>query len=240
MKRNWTSWQETEVSQKEFDQLIVDDKKRKWLDDGYEASLKNFLNPGNYKKALVDAIANKKTWPSRSSFLEANETASPLAIITARGQSPQELRESHEYIIYHVFSPVQRDNLVQNMQKILGVEISPDEAIHNYLNNNLYLPVQSKEFFQQSSTTIDMPTTIRKHIGFRMFVLHIESLLRKYYWEKFVNDSQYSVWFSDDNIENVESMTDFIKSDLLPKYPKVKFIVYNTNDAENVKKNNIK
>jgi hypothetical protein len=201
--------------------------------------LKNFLSPGNYKKALLDAIANKKTWPSRSSFLEANETAAPLAIITARGQSPQELKESHEYLIYHVFSPTQRNNLVHSMQKTLGVEVSQDEAIHSYLNNNLYLPVQSKEFFQQSSTTIDMPTTIRKHIGFRMFVLHIESLLRKYYWEKFVNEPEYSVGFSDDNIKNIESMSEFIQSELVPKYPHVNFMVYNTNDSQNVKKINM-
>jgi hypothetical protein len=50
-----------EVSQKEFDQLTVDGKEWKRLNEGYEASLKNFLSPGNYKKALLDAIANKKT-----------------------------------------------------------------------------------------------------------------------------------------------------------------------------------
>lgn len=239
LKQNWTSWQETEVNQKEFDQLTVDGKERKWLNGGYEASLKNFLSPGNYKKALIDAIADKKTWPSRSSFLEANETASPLAIITARGQSPQELKESHEYIISHIFSPAQRDHLVQSMQKRLGVEISPEEAIQRYVDNNLYIPVQSKEFFQQSGTTIDIPTRIRKHIGFEMFVLHIESLFRKYDWEKFVNDPWYSVWFSDDNLENIESMVGFIQSDLIPKYPHVEFITYNTNDSENIKKTKV-
>lgn len=60
-KRNGTSWQETQVSQKEFDQLTVDGRTRKRLHDDYEASLKNFLKPGKYKKALVDAIADKKT-----------------------------------------------------------------------------------------------------------------------------------------------------------------------------------
>jgi len=87
-----------------------------------------------------------------------------LAIITARGQSPQELKESHEYVINHVFTSAQRDTLVQNMQKRLGREVSPEEAIQRYIENNLYLPVQSKEFFQESGTSIDVPTTIRKHI----------------------------------------------------------------------------
>ncbi len=235
-KRDWTSWQETEVSQKEFDQLTVDGKTWKRLNDDYEASLKNFLSPGKYKKALTDAIADKKTWPSRLSFLEANETASPLAIITARGQSPQELKESHEYIIHHVFSQAQRDKLVKSIQKRLGGALPEDKAIQLYLDNNLYLPVQSKEFFKQSNTTIDIPVTIRKHIGLEMFVAHVASVFRRYYWEKFVNDPQFSVWFSDDNIENVESMADFIQSDLRLKYPHVKFLVYNTSDAKNVKK----
>ena len=226
-KRNWTSWQETQVSQKEFDQLTVDGKTWKRLHDDYEASLKNFLSPGKYKKALTDAIADNKTWPSRSSFLEANETASPLAIITARGQSPQELKVSHEYIIYHVFTSPQRDNLVESLQKRLGVALSEDKAIQLYLDNNLYLPVQSKEFFQQTNMTIDTPTKIRKHIGFGMFVAHVASVF---------GTPQFSVWFSDDNVENVESMSDFIQADLLSKYPDVKFMIYNTNDAENVKK----
>lgn len=226
-KRNWTSWQETEVSQKEFDQLTVDGKTWKRLNDDYEASLKNFLKPGKYKKALVVAIADKKTWPSRLSFLEANETASPLAIITARGQSPQELKESHKYIIYHVLNQIQRNTLVESMQKKLGSALPEDKAIQLYLDNNLYLPVQSKEFLQWSNTTIDIAIRIRKHIGFEMFVAHVTSVF---------GTPEFSVWFSDDNIENVESMSDFIKSDLLPKYPQVKFLVYNTNDAENVKK----
>ena len=219
------SWQEVQVSQKEFDQLTVDGIQWKRLNDDYEDSLKNFLSPGNYKKALLDAIEHDMTWPSRLSFLEANESASPLAIITARGQSPQELKESHKDIIYTALTPIQRNNLVQNMQKRSGTTISPDQAIQLYLDNNLYIPVQSKEFFQESGTTIDTPTSVRKHIGLEMFVVHVASVFQT-----------FSVWFSDDNIENVESMISFIKSDLLPKYPQVKFMVYNTNDAEHVKK----
>lgn len=235
-KRNGTSRQETQVSQQEFDQITVDGKTWKRLHDDYEASLKNFLTPGKYKQALTDAIAANKTWPSRTSFLEANETAAPLAIITARGQSPQELKDTHEYIISKVLTSAQRATLVENMQKRLGTSVSPDQAIQRYLDNNLYLPVQSKEFFQLSDTTIDTPTTIRKHIWFWIFLTHIASLFETYYWEQFTNDPGFSVWFSDDNLENVESMVEFIQSELVPKYPQVKFLVYNTNDAENVKK----
>jgi len=118
------------------------------------------------------------TWPSRLSFLEANETASPLAIITARGQSPQELKESHQDIISTVFTPTQKNNLVQNMQKRSGTTVSPDQAIQLYLDNNLYIPVQSKEFFEQSGTTIDTPTSVRKHIGLELFVAHVASLFK--------------------------------------------------------------
>jgi hypothetical protein len=60
-----------------------------------------------------------------------------------------------------------------------------------------------------------------------MFVAHVVSVF---------GTPEFSVWFSDDNVENVESMSEFIKADLCPKYPQVKFMVYNTNDAENVKK----
>jgi hypothetical protein len=62
------------------------------------------------------------------------------------------------------------------MQSRSGTALSEDKAIQLYLDNNLYLPVQSKEFFQLTGTTIDTPTNIRKHIGFGMFVAHVVSV----------------------------------------------------------------
>jgi hypothetical protein len=73
-----------------------------------------------------------------------------------------------------------------------------------------------------------------------MFVWHVQTLFGKYYWEKFINNPIFSMWFSDDNLQNSQSMINFIKSDLLSKYPNVKFVVYDTNDITNVKKFKIK
>ena len=55
------SWQEVEVSQKEFDQLTVDGIQWKRLNDSHADSMKNFLKPGNYEKALLDAIDHHMT-----------------------------------------------------------------------------------------------------------------------------------------------------------------------------------
>ena len=236
LKRNWKSWHQIELSQQQFDQIQIDGKNRKRLNDNRADSLVNFLKTGNYKNALLDALYNDQTWPARWGFLEANESASPTAIITARGQAPQELKDSHRAVIYDILTMKQRQNLVENMKKRLKVKLNNNQAIELYLNNNLYLPVESKEFLEMSWMTTNVPTKIRKHFGLEMFVWHVQSLFEKYYWKDFLNNLEFSVWFSDDNLQNVESMKNFIKSDFLSKYPNVKFVVYDTNDIKNVKR----
>lgn len=236
LKRNWISWHQTEISQKEFDQISVDNINWRWLNDNPIESLINFRKPGNYKKVFLNALDNNMKWPARLSFVEANENASPISIITARGQSPNELADTHKILIYKFFTAKERWNLVRNMQKNLKVRIDEKQAIELYLKNNLYLPVESKEFLNISWLNIEVPTKIKKHFGLKMFVGHVESLFLRYYWEKFLNNPQFSVWFSDDNLQNVQSMVDFIKYDLLSRYPYVDFVVYDTNDIANVKR----
>ena len=236
LKRNWVSWHQTQVSQQEFDQISIDNKNWRRINDSPADSLINFLKPGNYKKALLDALDNDQTWPGRSSFLEANESAYPIAIITARWQSPQELKDTHEDVIYSIFNVRERERLVENIQNKLKLTLQKDKAIEMYLNNNLYLPVESQEFLQKFAINIDVPVKIRKNIAFDVFVWHVQSLFGQYYWSKFINNPIFSMWFSDDNLQNSQSMVNFIKSDLLSKYPHVKFVVYDTNDITNVKR----
>ncbi len=240
LKRDWISWHQTEVSQKEFDQISIDNIHWRWLNDNPSDSLINFLKPGNYKKALLDALDNDQTWPGRWSFLEANESASPIAMITARGQSPQELKEAHEDVIYNILNLRERERLIESMQRKFKVKLQKDSAIELYLNNNLYLPVESPEFLNKFDISIDVPVKIRKNIAFDAFVSHVQSLFGQYYWEKFINNPIFSMWFSDDNLQNSQSMINFIKSYLLLKYPHVKFVVYDTNDVTNVKRFKIK
>ncbi|MFZ2150812.1 MAG: hypothetical protein WAZ12_00630 [Candidatus Absconditicoccaceae bacterium] len=236
LKRNGKSWHQTEVSQQEFDQISVDNINWRRINDNPADSLINFLKPGNYKKALLYALDNNQTGPGRGSFLEANESASPITIITARGQSPKELKESHKDVIYSILNLCERERLVESMQNRLRVKLQKDSAIELYLNNNLYLPVESQEFLQKFNINTDVPVKIRKNIAFEAFVSHVHSLFGQYYGEKFINNPVFSMGFSDDNLQNSQAMVNFIKSDLLSKYPHVKFVVYDTNDVTNVKR----
>jgi len=236
LKNSWWSWNKVEISQQEFDEIQIDNKNWRRLNDNPIDSLVNFRKPGNYKKALLDALDNNMKWPARWSFVEANESASPIAIITARGQSPNELEISHKLLIYKFFSTKERWSLVENMQKNLNVELDEKQAIELYLKNNLYLPVESQEFLDMSGTNLEMPTKIRKHVSLQIFVKHVQNLFSIYNWKEFIENPEFSMWFSDDNLQNSKSMVDFIKSNLSLKYPKVKFSVYDTNDFKNVKK----
>jgi hypothetical protein len=50
------------------------------------------------------------------------------------------------------------------------LKLQKDEAIGLYLNNNLYLPVESQEFLQEFSINTDVPEKKKKNIAFEMFV----------------------------------------------------------------------
>ncbi len=235
LKRDWKWWHKKEVSQKEFDNIQIDGKNWRRLNDSPQDSLINFWKSGNYKKSLLDALSSNQTWPGRNVYIQANKNASPIAKITARGQSPNELMEAHRAVIYDILTIEDRLSLIENMQINLNMKLSENMAIELYLNNNLYLPVQSSEFLNMYALNLAIPTKIRKNIWFERFVWHIDLLFRKYYWKSFVNNPKFSVWFSDDNLQNIQSMMDFIKADLMIKYPYVKFVVYNTNDSKNIK-----
>lgn len=236
LKRNWKSRKKIEVSQREFDEILIDNLNWRRLNDNPEESLINFIKPGNYKKSIFDALDNCTMWPSRNNFIEATEYAFPISKITARAQSWEELKDTHRAVIYDVLSVEKREHLVENMKQYLNANLTRDQAIELYLHNNLYLSVQSQEFLDMSHTTLDIPMKIRKNIWFEKFVWHVETLFSVYYWKQFIDDPKFSIWFSDDNLQNSQAMINFIRSNLLSKYPKVKFVVYNTHDFENVKK----
>lgn len=236
LKWNWKSWYKIELSQQEFDSIHVDNIHWRWINDNPADSLINFLKSGNYKKALLQALISGKTWPGRWSFVDATINASPIAKITARWQEPDELKDSHRTVIYDFLSIDQRKDLIENMQKRLKVKLKNEQAIDLYLNNNLYLPVESQQFLDNFAISTDMPVKTRKNFAFEKFVWHVQALFWEYYWTSFINNPRFSVWFSDDNLQNVQSMTNFIQSVLLSKYPLVDFVIYDTNDFKNVKK----
>ena len=49
-------------------------------------------------------------------------------------------------------------------------------------------------------------------------------------------DGKFSIGFSDDDENNVESIRKFIDMTLKPRYPKLHFVVYNTSNPEKVEK----
>jgi len=73
-------------------------------------------------------------------------------------------------VIYDFLSIDQRKDLIENMQKRLKVKLKNEQAIDLYLNNNLYLPVESQQFLDNFAISTDMPVKTRKNFAFEKFV----------------------------------------------------------------------
>jgi hypothetical protein len=237
LQKDGRGWKNVEVTQKEFDDMIVDGVNYKYIDNDMEASVAQFREKGDFMKQLLDALQNERFGPSRKPFLDATKNAYPTSIITARGQPMDELREGHRHIIYKILEPGDRKMLVEHMRDNLSLKTkNQDILIERYLENNLYLPVSSNEFLKEFSKSHAVHVKIRKNMGFQKFVEHVQDTFTQYYGDEFRDYKKFSVGFSDDSPHNIQQMENFIKEKLLDKFSQVKFVLYNTNDPTNIHK----
>jgi len=225
-----------EVSQSEYPELIKLPEYRFW---GWnrEKSMQNFLSIGTFKNEIIDALDNNKFWPSRPKLLQATVTARPISIITARGHPIDEIRDAHQFIIFEILNESEIEQLVNWMKinKNIGSN-NKNKIIKMYLDNNLYLPIRSKDFEKISGINLSLSTRERKLVWFEMFIEHLYKVFESYMSKSYLKDKKISVGFSDDYEENIVWMRDFMENVLLKKYPKLKFSVYDTANPNFVKK----
>ncbi len=229
---------EVTVTQEDYDNLTIDAHNYRYIQDNVDLSMREFRQAWMYKKALLDALASKHLGPSREKFEEATSYANPLSIITARGQSPDELKEWHKIVIMDYLLQEHRGMLLENMMHKMPdlKRKSPDAIIDYYLQKNLYLPVSSKSFLAQFPWMSAQTIAQRKNIGFAAFVRHAQQTFLHYDPNLSPTDMQFSIWFSDDSIRNISSLEHYIEHHLLYDFPKTKFVLYNTANPACIKK----
>lgn len=224
-----------EISQKQYEEFWPEIKKwekMRHLDNSIEKSMQNFRGPWRYEKKIFEAIKQGKFWPSWDKFIEANRYASPIAFITARGHSIEELKDTHKKIIYNVLTDGQREDLIYSMkERLWNYKLSDDVVINTYLNDNYYAPCSNEIFLETINKNISDSMPARKNAAFEQFVIHTKQVFEKYYGTNFMSTRKIRVGFSDDTYKNIEWLHTYIytkDTGMMRRYPEILFRLYDT------------
>lgn len=161
------------------------------------------------KDFITDAMT-AKPGPAFDDFKEAINNGSIFSIITARGHSPETLKEGvYNYIVSN-FNGIDKDELIKNLKKYRTFmdedDMSDKELIDSYLELNRYHPVAFGVSDEESSKPEKLKVAVFK--DFVEYVKSLASLLGKkaYVKNNIRNKFVPLIGFSDDDRKNAETM----------------------------------
>lgn len=178
---------------------------------GYgERPYRNFREEGN-KQFIVDSML-AKPGPSWGDFVEAINGGSIFSIITARGHSPETLRESvYNYIVTN-HNGISKEELLSNLKKYRkyfdDTKMSDKEMIEFYLDLCKFHPVTYGEGSAANPEE-------GKIVALRNFVSYVRDLAQKlgekaYLKNDVKNNFIPDIGFSDDDTKNIDAIKDFL------------------------------
>jgi hypothetical protein len=175
-----------------------------------EDPYRNFSVSGD-KRFIIDSLI-AMPGPSWNDFVECINGGSIFAIITARGHSPNVLRESVYNFILKNHNGIESQKLIENLKKyrnLSGEKLGNDiDLINDYLDMCKYHPVT----YGEGSASNPEQGKIK---AFREFIKYIKTLSNDLGKKAFLkNDIKNNfvprLGFSDDDPGNIESMKGFI------------------------------
>ena len=195
-----------------------------------------------------EAIENGSFSPYFEKLKESLLYGNDFSIITARGNPPNSIKKTIKMVIDNHFTEEERKMMIGNLggiskdktltqEEIEEIDKLNDKLIDEYLNLQNYDPVSSDEYKQKYGVGDASNPEHQKMMSLERFVQRVVSdagNLKSH--PKFTG---FSVGFSDDDLGNVRAAEEFIRKDLIKKYPDVKFLVYDSSDPNNPKKNRI-
>ena len=184
-------------------------------------------------RAAIEQILDGSQ-PPAPSFLRFKQTLVEgriFAVVTARGHAPDVLRHGVEFFVDRVLSDGEKQQMLANLRGYLSA-FDPDhpattdrEVLDYYLTLNRYHAVRSSHFKALMATqgTDSDRTEDGKRVAIRDFVHYIQRMKEEQQIE-----GPVSVGFSDDDPANAHAVEAFIRSELGPEFPGIKFVVYYT------------
>jgi hypothetical protein len=186
--------------------------KGKTISSYAEDPYRNFSVSGD-KRFVVDSMI-AEIGPSWDDFVECINGGSIFAIITARGHTPNILKESIFNLIMKDHKGISKVLLIQNLKKyrdLSGEKLGDDvQLIKDYLDLCKYHPVT----YGEGSASNPEEGKIK---AFKEFISYIKEMSEKlgkkaYLKNDIKNNFIPRLGFSDDDPKNIESMKDFVDS----------------------------
>lgn len=178
--------------------------------DFAEDPFRNFSFKGD-EQFVKDAMV-AKTGPSWNDFVECINGGSIFAIITARGHSPQALREGVEVIVKEGRAGLSYQECIKSLKKYKGVIEGDDEKMfQEYLDLCRFHPVSYGDAGQASKPEE------AKIVALEEFIKHVNALSKQLKMDmELENDIKNNfvptVGFSDDDTKNVENVKNYLST----------------------------
>ncbi|MEX2605843.1 MAG: hypothetical protein WD708_00720 [Kiritimatiellia bacterium] len=188
------------------------------------------------REALEPVIAGeRKPGPSFRQFRKALIEGRLFAIVTARGHRADTIRAGVGYFITHVLKAEERARMMANLRGYRAAYeqdegyLTDEEVLSLYLDLCRYHAVTSPDFrahMGRKEPGVDIQEEA-KQFAIMDFMRHVFRIVRKSGVDKPI-----SVGFSDDDPRNVQAVMRFIEQELHREFPQVKFVVYDTSEAD--------
>jgi hypothetical protein len=179
---------------------------------GYsEDPFKNFRTGGD-KDFLIDAML-AKPGPSWNDFVESINGGSIFAIITARGHSPETIKQGVYNYIISDFNGIDRKELVKNLRKYRDIaddeDLSDIELIREYLSMCKFYPVSY-------GNENELNPENAKVKALKEFSNYVKKLSTKLNQKAYLKNNVKNyfipiIGFSDDDIKNISKIKSHFK-----------------------------
>lgn len=176
---------------------------------------RNFKVEGD-KKFISDSL-RATPGPAFDDFREAINNGSIFAIITARGHTPNVLKQAVYNYIITGFNGIDKDQLLKNLRKyrtfVDEEDMSDTELIKSYLELNRYNPVS---FGDDKNAVNPEEAKVKAMEDFVSYIKAMAALLNKKIYIKQDISNKFvpkipQIGFSDDDLRNVELMKKHFK-----------------------------
>ena len=244
-------WREVEVSTSTFALVRADIEHYRAPKGGWAEAFRDFQDNPSRDNFLEDTIAaleriahGETPGPSYNALKKTLREGRLFAIVTARGHAPETIENAVRIFIRYALSEEEREEMLANLRGyrrwIDKVEVfgTDAEEIDYYLSLCRYSAVTNDSFKERmandpiyreklaTASTAARPE-LAKEFAIRDFVEHVFHMLER----NNGFDRSVSIGFSDDDIGNVKSVSNFIKRELSRRFEGIKFVVYDTSDA---------
>ena len=246
------SWKPVSVSTSTFALVRTDTENyRAPSVGGWDAAFCNFADAPDTTHLVEDTVAalekiehGEKPGPSYEALRKTLREGRLFAIVTARGHSPKSVERAVRVFIHYALSEAERREMMSNLRgyrrwldkaESFGTDA---EELDYYLSMCRYSAVTFDGFKERMAndpiyreklavaTTAARPE-LAKEFAIRDFVEHIHHTLQR---TGSLNRS-ISIGFSDDDVGNVKTVSDYIRRELSKRFESIKFVVYDTSDS---------